>query len=135
MLPLCSQPWPQPRLCLPFILLMRSKGSSISQHVKGSNYTKVQQGLSILTPQTISTAKPRGSMGSSKKWKAELHTSDGVMRSSRSQMISRILWEEPGISSHTMGNFRLITYMSGKPPIYTEFQERHKTRPTYTAAL
>ena len=128
------QPWPKPRLRLPFIPLMRSKGSSISQHVKGSNYTKMQQDLSILTRQTVTTVKLQGSTVSSKKWKAEHHTSDGAMRSSRSQTISRILWEEPGTSSHTTGNFRLITYESGKPPIYTEFQERHKTRHTYISA-
>ena len=135
MLPLHTQPWPQPRLHLPFIPLMQSKGSSISQRVKESNYTKMQQGLSILIPQTISTAKLLGSTGSSKKWKAELHALDGAMRSSRSQTISQILWEEPGISSRTMGNFCLITYVIGKPPIYTEFQEWHKTWPTYTSAL
>ena len=61
--------------------------------------------------------------------------SDGAMRSSRSQMISRLCWEEQGISSRTMVNFHLITYVNGKPPIYTEYQEQHKTRPTYTSAL
>ena len=96
---------------------------------------KLYQNATRLILQTISTSKPQGSTGSSKKWKAELHASDGAMRSSRSQTISQILWEEPGISSRTMGNFCLITYVSGKPPIYTEFQERHKTRPTYTSAL
>ena len=134
MLPLCTQPWPQPRRHLPFIPLMQSKGSSISQHMKGSNYTKMQQDLSIWTPPTISIVTLRGSTVSSKKWKGEHHASDGAMRSSRSQMISQILWEEPGISSRTMGNFCSITYMRGKLPLYTESQERHKIRHTYISA-
>ena len=85
-------------------------------------------------PQTISTVKLRGSMVTSKKWKAKHHASDGAMRSLRSQTISQILWEEPGISSRTMGNFRSITYVRGKPPIYTEFQEWHKIQHTYISA-
>ena len=79
-----NKTWPH-SLRLPFTPLMRSQGSLISPHERGSNYTKMQHDRSTQILLIVLTAKPLGSMGSSRKWKEEHHVPAGVMLFSRFQ--------------------------------------------------
>ena len=101
-------------LRLPFILLMQSQESLISPRGKGSNYTKMQHDPSTQILLIVSIAKPRGFMGSSRKWKEEHHVSAGVMLSSKSQTISQIPSGEARISSRIMVNLDYNTNVLGK---------------------